>query len=438
MSGRTKWSPGSLLVRGGRLIDPEQDLDGSYDVLIEDGLVAEVGEGVTVAADVPVFEAEGRVVTPGLLDIHVHLREPGQEYKEDIESGTRAAVAGGFTALACMANTDPANDTPSVTEHILKQAERFGHCRVYPVGAVSKGLAGDELAEIGEMHKAGIVAISDDGHPIENPELMRRALMYAQQFDRPLVQHAQDLLLSGKGVMHEGEYSTRLGIAGIPGAAEDAMVARDILLVEDVGGRYHVQHLSTARSLELVRQAKARGLTVTCEVTPHHLLLSDRTVFESGLDPNTKMNPPLRSEDDRQALIAGLQDGTIDLIASDHAPHHPDEKELDFVDAPFGILGLETTLPLCLDRLVGGGVVTLERLVALLTCEPARIMGLPGGTLAVGSPGDVTVIDTEREVVVDPNGGQSRSCNTPFAGWQLKGAAVATVVAGQVAYRAES
>jgi len=323
-----------------------------------------------------------------------------------------------------------------VTEHMLKQADRAGHCRVYPVGAVSKGLLGDELAEIGEMKKAGIVAISDDGRPVENPELMRRALMYAQQVDLPLVQHAQDMKLSGAGVMHEGEYSTRLGIAGIPGSAEDAMVSRDILLVEDVGGRYHVQHLSTARSLELVRQAKARGLTVTCEVTPHHLLLTDKTVFDSGLHPDTKMNPPLRSEEDRLALIEGLKDGTIDLIASDHAPHHPDEKELDFVDAPFGIVGLETTLPLCLDRVVGEEILSLPRLISLLTDQPARVMGIPGGDLRQGSIGDVTVIDLDREIVVEPGTFESRSRNTPFTGWKLRGAAAATVVGGKIAYQA--
>ena len=428
-----------ILIHGGRLVDPAQDLDGPFDVLIEDGLVAEVAPGLAASGEVgdaELLDAGGLVVTPGLLDIHVHLREPGQEYKESIESGTRAAVAGGFTAVACMANTDPVNDTPSVTEHMLREADRSGHCRVYPVGAVSKGLLGDQLAEIGEMKKAGIVAISDDGRPVENPELMRRALMYAQQVDLPLVQHAQDMQLSGSGVMHEGEFSTRLGIAGIPGAAEDAMVSRDILLVEDVGGRYHVQHLSTARSLDLVRQAKARGLTVTCEVTPHHLLLTDKTVFDSGLDPDTKMNPPLRSEEDRLALIEGLKDGTIDLIASDHAPHHPDEKELDFVDAPFGIVGLETTLPLCLDRVVGQGIITLTRLISLLTHDPARIMGLPGGDLRKGSLGDVTVIDLERETRVSPEAFESRSRNTPFTGWKLKGAAVATVVGGKIAFQA--
>lgn len=428
-----------LLIQGGRLIDPKNSVDDVHDVLLDDGLVAAVGPQLAQSeqiSDVEVLDATGLVVAPGLLDIHVHLREPGQEYKESIESGTRSAVTGGFVAVACMANTDPVNDTPSVTEHIVKEAARAGHCRVYPVGAVSKGLAGEELAEISEMKKAGIVAISDDGKPVENAELMRRALLYAQQVDLPLVQHAQDMELSGQGVMHEGEYSTRLGIAGIPGAAEDAMVSRDLLLTQDVGGRYHVQHLSTARSLDLVRQAKAAGITATCEVTPHHLLLTDRTVFESALDPDTKMNPPLRSEEDRLALIDGLRDGTIDLIASDHAPHHPDEKELDFVDAPFGILGLETTLPLCLDRLVHQDVVSLPRLIALLTCEPARVMGIPGGSLETGALGDVTVIDPDREIVIDAAHMASRSRNTPFDGWSLRGCAVATVVGGQVKYRA--
>jgi dihydroorotase len=342
-----------------------------------------------------------------------------------------AAAAGGFTAVACMANTEPVNDNRSVTEHILSEARRHGYARVHPIGAVSKQLAGEELAEIGEMVRAGAVAVSDDGRPVMNAELMRRALLFAQHFDVPVIQHAEDLNLSGKGVMHEGEWSTRLGLAGIPGAAEDVMVARDLLLLEDTGGRYHVAHLSTARSLELVRRARRQGLPVTCEVTPHHLVLTDEEVARTVFSTQCKMKPPLRSERDRRALLAGLADGTVDVIASDHAPHHADEKDVEFDLAPFGILGLETTLGLCLDRLVRPGVISLSRLVELLTAGPARVLGLPGGTLRPGSPADVTLFDPEGEVTVAAASFLSRSRNTPFDGWKLRGKPVATLVGGR-------
>ena len=421
----------ALLIRGGRVVDPSRGLDEMLDVLIgEDGKVAEVAAGIE-APDAEVLDAAGKVVTPGLIDIHVHLRDPGQEYKEDIESGTRAAAAGGFTAVACMANTVPVNDSRSVTEHIVAEARRHGFARVYPVGAVSKGLRGEELAEVGDMVAAGAVAISDDGRPVAHPELMRRALLYARHFDLPVVQHAQDLELSAGGVMHEGAVSARFGVAGIPAAAEDVMVARDLILAADTGGRYHVQHLSSARSLDLIRAARERGVGVTCEVTPHHLLLTEDTVAELGLHPDVKMNPPLRTERDRAALLEGIADGSIDCIASDHAPHHPDEKELDFVEAPFGIVGLETTVSLCLDRLVRPGLISLSRLVELLATAPARVMGLPGGTLAPGSPGDVTLLDLEREVVVEPARFESKSRNTPFVGWRLVGAPAGTVLGGR-------
>jgi dihydroorotase len=424
-------SPRALLIRGGRVVDPSRGLDDTLDVLIgEDGKVAEVAAGIE-APDAEVLDAAGKVVTPGLIDIHVHLRDPGQEYKEDIESGTRAAAAGGFTAVACMANTVPVNDSRSVTEHIVAEARRHGFARVYPVGAVSKGLRGEELAEVGDMVAAGAVAISDDGRPVAHPELMRRALLYARHFDLPVVQHAQDLELSAGGVMHEGAVSARFGVAGIPAAAEDVMVARDLILAADTGGRYHVQHLSSARSLDLIRAARERGVAVTCEVTPHHLLLTEDTVAELGLHPDVKMNPPLRTERDRAALLEGIADGSIDCIASDHAPHHPDEKELDFVEAPFGIVGLETTVSLCLDRLVRPGLISLSRLVELLATAPARVMGLPGGTLAPGSPGDVTLLDLEREVVVEPARFESKSRNTPFVGWRLVGAPAGTVLGGR-------
>jgi dihydroorotase len=441
--GRSEDGRGALLIRGGRVVDPAQRLDGRFDLLLEDGLVARLdesreaargaghGPGHGAGRRIETLDASGLVVCPGLIDIHVHLREPGQEYKETVRTGTMAAAAGGFTAVACMANTEPVNDNRSVTEHILAEARRHGFARVYPIGAVSKGLAGEELAEIGEMVRAGAVAASDDGRPVMNSELMRRALLYAQHFGVPVIQHAEDLHLSAKGVMHEGDWSTRLGLAGIPGAAEDVMVARDLLLLEDTGGRYHVAHISTARSLEMVRQAKRRGLPVTCEVTPHHLLLTDEEVARTVFSTQCKMKPPLRSESDRQALLAGLADGTIDAIASDHAPHHADEKDVEFDLAPFGILGLETTLGLCLDRLVRPGVISLSRLVELLAGGPARALGLPGGSLAPGSPGDVTLFDPEGDVTIAAARFRSRSRNTPFDGWKLKGRPVATVIGGR-------
>ncbi len=420
-----------LLLAGGRVVDPSRGVDGRFDLLIEDGRVAAVEPSIEAGEDVERRDVSGLVVTPGWIDMHVHLREPGQEYKEDIASGTRAAAAGGFTAVACMPNTEPINDSRSVTEHILAEARRHGYARVHPVGAVSKGLAGRELAEFGDMVEAGIVAVTDDGRPVADAELMRRALLYAQHFGIAVLQHAQDLALSAGGVMHEGVWSTRLGLPGIPGAAEDVMVARDLLLLADTGGRYHVQHLSTARSLELVRRAKADGLAATCEVTPHHLLLTDEVVATSGFSTHTKMNPPLRAEADRQALLAALADGTIDALASDHAPHHPDEKDVEFSVAPFGIVGLETSASLCLDRLVRTGHLTLSRLVELFSTRPARLLGVEGGTLAPGSVADLTLLDLEAEVTVRAAEFRSKARNTPFEGWALKGAPAGTYLAGR-------
>lgn len=419
------------LIRSGRIVDPSQDLDAVRDLLMEDGAVVAIGESIAVPDDCEVFDAAGMVVSPGLIDIHVHLREPGHEYKETVASGTRAAAVGGFTAVACMANTNPVNDCRSVTEHILREAENHGRARVYPIGSVSRGMEGKNLSAIGDMVAAGAVAISDDGLPVSNSELMRRALLYTQHYGIRVIQHAEDLDLSGDGVMHEGQWSTRLGLPGIPGSAEDVMVARDLILAADTRGKYHVAHLSTARSLQLVREAKARGLDVTCEVTPHHLLLTDEEVYKSGFSTDTKMKPPLRSTADRDALIEGLIDGTIDAIASDHAPHHPDEKDESFSCAPFGIVGLETTLSLCLDRLVRPGIVSLSRLVDLLSWGPARALGLPGGTLAVGSLADASVFDLDATLTIDRHTFVSRSRNTPFAGWQLQGRAVATFLGGE-------
>ncbi len=421
----------ALLIRGGRLVDPSQDVDAFLDVLIEDGYVSQVGESLNAPKGAEVLDASDLVVCPGLIDMHVHLREPGQEYKETVETGTRAAAAGGFTAVACMANTAPVHDNASVTRHIVGEAEKWGYARVHPIGAVSKGLAGQQLAEIGDMVAAGTVAISDDGLPVKNAELMRRALLYARHFDIPVIQHAEDLDLTGKGVMHEGEWSTRLGLPGIPGASEDVIVARDIILAEDTAGRYHVAHLSTGRSLRMVREAKARGFKVTCEVTPHHLVLTDEAVAQTGFSCDCKMKPPLRSEADRKELIEGLVDGTIDAIASDHAPHHADEKDVEFSVAPFGIVGLETTLSLCLDVLVHSGVLSLSRLIELLTTGPASVLGIAGGTLVPGSVADVTLFHLDRNVTVDAETFHSKGRSTPFGGRKLRGAPVATLLAGR-------
>jgi dihydroorotase len=421
-----------LHVIGGRVVDPSQDLDAPFEILIEDGVIAQVADRVTGVRGARVYDASGLVVTPGWIDMHVHLREPGQEYKETVRSGTLAAAAGGFTAVACMPNTRPPNDNRSVTEHILSEARQAGFARVYPIGAVSKGQRGEELAEIGDMVAGGAVAVSDDGLPVKNAELMRRALMYAQHYRIPVIQHAQDLDLTAGGVMHEGEWSTRLGLPGVPGAAEDVMVARDLILAEDTGGHYHVAHLSTARSLEMVRQAKRRGLRVSCEVTPHHLLLTDEEVANSRFSTATKMNPPLRSRRDREALLEGLADGSIDAIASDHAPHHPDEKDVEFSLAPFGVIGLETNVSLCLDRLVRPGIISLGRLVELFSTQPAEILGVPGGHLKPGAPGDLTLLDLRRSVTLRAARFRSKARNTPFEGWKLRGRPVATVLGGRV------
>ncbi|MEM7355775.1 MAG: dihydroorotase [Acidobacteriota bacterium] len=418
------------IVRGGRVVDPSQGIDHQLDILLEDGAVARLDETIEVA-DAAETDASGLVVTPGLIDIHVHLREPGEEYKETVRTGLLSAAAGGFTAVACMANTRPVNDHRAVTELILAEAARHPYARVYPIGAISKSLEGERLADIGEMVGAGAVAISDDGLPVMNAAFMRRALQHAQHYRIPVIQHAEDLDLAADGVMHEGEWSTRLGLPGIPGLAEDVMVARDLLLAADTAGRYHVAHLSTGRSLQMVREAKGRGLAVTCEVSPHHLLLTDREVSESGFSTAMKMKPPLRAASDVEALVAGLIDGAVDAIASDHAPHHPDEKDAQFSAAPFGILGLETTVSLCLDRLVHSGVLELSRLVELLTSGPAKVLGLPGGSLAPGRPADLTLLDLDRQITVRADSFHGPSRNTAFDGWQLRGAAVGTILGGQ-------
>ena len=419
----------SLLIKSGRIVDPSQNIDGIRDILVRDGLIVEIGESLDPGKS-DVFDATGLIVTPGFVDLHVHLREPGQEYKETIESGGRAALAGGFTSICCMPNTQPVNDTAAVTSFILERASSAGLARVYPIGAITAGSKGEELAEIGEMKRAGIVAISDDGHAVADTNLMRRAMEYARDFDLTVVDHCQDGCAKG-GVMHEGEYSALLGLKGMPGVAEDIHVARDIMLSEMTGARVHIAHISTARSLGLVRDAKSRHLPVTCEITPHHFTLTDEEVNRRGFDTNTKMAPPLRSRLDLDAMLEGLRDGTIDAIATDHAPHHANEKMLEFDRAPFGILGLETAVPLSLDRLFHTGVVTMTRLVELLSSGPARVFNLSAGMLIKGSAADITVLNPDQEVTVDASKFKSKSRNTPFDGWKLKGAVVATFVGGR-------
>jgi dihydroorotase len=420
-----------LLIKGGRIIDPSQQLDRIADLLIEDGRVKSIEEpgssSIVPASDSEVLEASGLIVAPGFIDLHVHLREPGEEYKETIASGAAAAVAGGFTSICAMPNTKPVNDNASVTRFIIDKAREAGLARVYPVGAITCGSRGEELAEMAEMKAAGAVAVSDDGRPVMNSQVMRHAMEYARDRELVVVDHCQDLHLAASGVMHEGRYSTLLGLRGMSSAAEDSHVARDIMLAELTGARVHIAHISTAGSLELVRQAKDKGLAVTCEVTPHHLALTDAAVV--GFDTNTKMSPPLRSEEDRAALIEGVRDGTIDAIATDHAPHHSDEKMLEYDRAPSGVVGLETALGVVLTVLYHSAGVPLSRIVEMLTIGPARAFSLPGGTLSPGSVADVTVFDPELEWTVDSQRFKSKSRNTPFGGWLLRGR-VAKVVVG--------
>jgi dihydroorotase len=423
-----------ILIAGGRVIDPANKRDEVLNLLIEDGRIAEVaspGAQPAPPAD-RVLDARGKVVCPGFVDLHVHLREPGREDMETIATGTRAAARGGFTSVCCMANTTPVNDNQSVTDFIIDRARRDGAVQVFPIGAVSKGMQGEELAEIGELVGAGCVAISDDGKPVMNAELMRRALEYSTLFKIPVIQHAEDAHLTGKGVMHEGRVSAELGFKGIPAASEAVIVARDLLLAELTGGRYHVAHVSTAEAIQLVRQAKMKGLAVTCEAAPHHFALSDEAV--RSFDTNTKMSPPLRSARHVEAVKAGLADGTIDAIATDHAPHTIQDKEVEFDYAANGVIGLETAFGLVMSVLVEGDVLTLNQAVARLTAEPARIFGLAKGTLSVGADADVTIVDPGREWVVDITKSASKSRNSPFHEWKLRGQVLATIVGGKIVW----
>jgi dihydroorotase len=423
-----------LLLKGGRVIDPARGTDATLDVMIAEGRIEEVAPRVPTRG-AQVLDMKGLVVCPGFVDIHAHLREPGREDKETIATGTRAAAAGGFTAVCAMPNTDPVNDTAGITRAIVEKARAEGVVRVYPIGAITRGQQGEELAEYGDLKEAGCVAFSDDGRPVQSARVMRRALEYAKAFDLAIIDHCEEPTLAEKACMNEGPVSTLLGLRGQPAAGEAIMVERDVLLAELTGGRVHIAHVSAAASVDAVRRGKARGVRVTAEATPHHLFLTDEAVRETGYDTNTKMNPPLRSEKDREALLAGLRDGTIDCIATDHAPHTVDDKKVEFDRAANGVVGLETAVALCLDRLVGPGLLDLPYLVALLSPNPARVLGLPGGTLAPGSPGDVTVLDLARKRQVDPARFESRSRNSPFGGWILTGWPALTIVGGRVAWK---
>jgi dihydroorotase len=419
----------SLLIANARVIDPSQDLDSKLDLLIEDGVVVRVDK--KIKARVETVDAKGLIAAPGFIDLHTHLREPGQEHKETIASGTRAAVAGGYTAVCAMANTLPPNDERAVTEMIIAESRRHGACRVYPIGAVSKGLKGEALAELADLRAAGCVAVSDDGKPVWNAMLMRRALEYCTMLGIPVVAHEEDANLSDGGVMHEGFVSTLLGLSGMPAASEETLVARDVILARMTGAHVHIAHLSTAGAVEVVRHARAAGVRVTCEVTPHHLALEDEAV--RSYSTNMKMNPPLRSREHRQALIEAIADGTVDAIATDHAPHHFDEKNVEFDLAPFGVIGLETAFAVCHETLVRSKRIGLTRLIDLMSCGPARIFNLPGGTLAAGAPGDVVLLDPSAAWEVTAPF-RSRASNSPFTGRTFHGRAVATVVGGVVKY----
>jgi dihydroorotase len=423
-----------LLIQNGHLIDPAAPENTGMSVLIEDGRVsAWIKPGETPPDDAEVFDASGLLVAPGFIDLHVHLREPGQEHKETIASGCAAAVAGGWTSVCPMPNTNPVNDNAAITRYMIEQAEHAGLANVFPIGAITKSSDGSELAEMGEMKSAGAVAVSDDGRPVPNAGIMRRAMQYAKDFDLPVIDHCEDKSLSAGGVMNEGRVSLLLGLKGMPALAEELDAVRDILLAKDTGAHIHIAHVSTRGAIEAVRRAKNEGINVTCEVTPHHFTLTDRSV--EGYDTNYKMAPPLRSEEHLEAVIEGIKDGTIDAIATDHAPHHHDEKALEFDRAPMGITGLETAVGLAFNELVHKGVISLERLVQLCSTNPARIFKLKDrGTLTPGSIADITIIDPEHRWTYHNAESRSRSRNSPFDGWEFTGRAVATIVGGRVVY----
>ncbi|MDX2182113.1 MAG: dihydroorotase [Bryobacteraceae bacterium] len=424
-----------LLIRGGRIVDPASGFDKTADLLIANGIVRRIAERIS-APEAETIDAHGLVVAPGFIDMHVHLREPGFVHAETIETGARAAAAGGFTSVACMPNTNPVNDSAHVTRYIVERAQRDAAVNVFPIGAITKGSLGEELAAIGGMKRAGIVAISDDGKPVMNARVMRRAMETARAHGLVVIDHCEDLHLSAGGDMHEGLRSIELGLGGIPGCSEDVMVARDIILAEVTGARYHVAHLSTKRSIELVAEGKRRGLPVTCEVSPHHFTLSDSEI--AAYDSNYKMKPPIRCQHDVAACIAGIADGTVDALATDHAPHAGSEKMQEFERCPFGILGLETAIGLTFERLVHPGVIPLTRMIELYTTGPARILGIHRGTLQPGSAGDVTILDPQRRWKYENSKSASKSRNSPFDGREFVGGATHTVVAGEVVWTART
>lgn len=424
-----------LIIKNGRVIDPANNLDGEYDVLIDKGLIQAVAPRGKISArdagSAKIIDAKDCVVAPGFMDMHVHFREPGFEYKETIETGCDSAAAGGFTTVAMMPNTDPVNDNRSVTELMISRARAHGKIQALPIGAITRGLKGETLSDMGDLKEAGVIAFSDDGRPVMNNQVMRHALEYSRMFDLPLIQHSEILDLTKGGCMNESRVSTELGLKGMPTEAEDIMVYRDIALLEKTGGRLHVAHISSGESVELVRRAKAQGLPVTCEVAPHHFTLTDESV--RGYDTNTKMSPPLRTQSDIDAIKAGLKDGTIDIIATDHAPHDLVDKQADYHSACFGIVGLETALPLSL-RLVDENILTLPQLVAKLTSRPAEIFKLDQGALGVGKQADVVVFDPHHEYRVEASRFKSKSKNSPFDGWQVRGQVRHTIFNGKVIY----
>ncbi len=424
---------GAILIRGGRVIDPANGVDGIMDVLIEDGHISRVGEALKLPKGGELVEAEGRLVVPGLIDMHVHLREPGSEQEETILSGSRAAVAGGFTTICAMPNTDPCTDNEGAVAFIVNQGKAAGQANVLPVGSITVGRKGEQMAEFGQMIRAGAVAFSDDGDTVRNSGVMRLCMSYGLMFDKPFISHADDKDLSGAGVMHAGSVSARLGLAGIPSTAEEIIVSRDIMLARMTGSKIHIAHTSTAGAVELIRQGKRNGVRVSAEVTPHHLALTDEAV--ATFDPSFKMAPPLRTADDVAALKEGLRDGSIDCIASDHAPHEQEEKELEFALAPFGVIGLESTLPIVIRELILADVLSWPELVAKMTINPARILDIDRGTLSTGAIGDVTVIDPELSWTIDASEFASKSRNCPFNGQTVRGRAVMTMVGGDIKYR---
>lgn len=422
----------NLLITNGRVVDPSQNLDGICDVLISDGSIAAIGQNLKALEGTQQFDATGKCVVPGLIDMHVHLRDPGLEYKEDIISGTKAAVAGGFTSICCMPNTKPVIDNKTVVRYIIEKAQKDGFCNVFPVGNITQGMQGDRLAEMGELQEAGCVAVSDDGRPVINTEIMRRGMEYAAGVGIMVISHAEELSLVGDGVMNEGVTSTELGLKGITRASEDIATSREVLLAEYTKSPIHIAHVSTAGSVRIIREAKSRGVQVTCETAPHYFTLTDDAV--RGYNTNAKMNPPLRELADVQAIKEGLADGTIDCIATDHAPHHRDEKDVEFNEAMNGIIGLETSLPLSL-QLVRDGIISLPQLIDKMSCAPSKILKLNRGSLAVGAVADVTVLDIEQPWVVEADALASKSKNSPWLGEGMTGAAALTVVAGRIVYQ---